>query len=507
MTHDPLFSRLLADLTHLLANRPTKARDLLIGTALCATAIAVAACGSAPGDQSAEKTGWTRQPVTVCAGGSTVKGVDVSVYQGSINWGSVKGAGYDFGIARVSDGTANPDSTFAGNWSGMKSAGVVRGAYQFFRASVDPTAQADLLLSMVGTLEAGDLAPMADVEVLDGESGATLVANLATWLNVVKAKTGRTPMIYSAPGFWDALPNTGQFASYTLVVANWGVSCPDTPTPWTSWKFWQNADNGSVPGISGAVDTDVFNGTLAELQTVGGGAPYAAAFVSQSFPLASTTMNMKAGQVVPSYIELKNVGTKAWDSKTRIGTTQPRDRVSVFADKTWVADNRPAQVTGTVAPGATYKFTFDLAAPDKDGTYDEFFGVVEEGVAWFSNPGQGGPPDDNLEVKNHRHGYGPRTDAGTKESDAGTHVSDGGTHPSDAGAVDDDSGTIGSQPPGEDGGTVTSEPDASDADGGGTSKAGSSGGCSLGATRGDAPTWALGLGLMLVAGRVARRRR
>lgn len=127
---------------------------------------------------------------------------------------------------------------------------------------------------------------------------------------------------------------------------------------------------------------------------------YGAQWVSQSFPLATTTLTMVEGQVIPSYIELKNTGSKAWDTKTRIGTTQPRDRTSVFADHTWIAPNRPAGVTsGTVAPGATYKFTFDLAAPMTPGTYDEFFGVVEEGVAWFSDPGQGGPPDNDLEVK------------------------------------------------------------------------------------------------------------
>lgn len=131
------------------------------------------------------------------------------------------------------------------------------------------------------------------------------------------------------------------------------------------------------------------------------GAPpaYAAEFVSQSFPLASTTMSMVEGEVVPSYIELKNVGTKTWDSSTRIGTTQARDRQSVFANGTWVSPIRPAAVTGTVPPGGTYKFKFDLAAPSAPGTYDEHFGVVQEGVAWFGDPGQGGPADGNLEVK------------------------------------------------------------------------------------------------------------
>ncbi len=337
----------------------------LRATVLTTTVLCVAGCGNAAPDGDAEKVGWTSQPVTVCAGGSIVQGVDVSVYQGSIDWAQVKASGRGFGIARVSDGTANPDSTFVGNWSGMKNAGMVRGAYQFFRASVDPTAQANLLLGAIGTLESGDLAPMADVEVLDGESGATLVANLATWLSVVKAKTGRTPMIYSAPGFWNALPNTGQFASDTLVVANWQVSCPDTPTPWTGWTFWQYADNGTVPGISGAVDLDEFNGTLAQLQSIGGPAPYAAQYVSQSFPLASTALTMVAGQVIPSYIELKNVGSKTWDSSTHLGTTQPRDRTSAFADSTWLGPNRPAGVKGTVPPGGTYKFEFDLRAPDE----------------------------------------------------------------------------------------------------------------------------------------------
>src|SRR5205823_13073602 len=130
------------------------------------------------------------------------------------------------------------------------------------------------------------------------------------------------------------------------------------------------------------------------LAAYGASPDYAASFVSQSFPVATTTMTMTEGQVIPSYIELKNVGAKTWDSNTRLGTTQSRDRVSKFADGTWVNDHRPSAVVGTVPPGSSYKFKFDLAAPEETGTFDEFFGVVQEGVAWFSDPGQGGPPDD-----------------------------------------------------------------------------------------------------------------
>jgi lysozyme len=462
--------------------------------------LCAAGCGGAP-DGDAEKVGWTSQPVTVCAGGSIVQGVDVSVYQGSIDWAQVKASGRGFGIARVSDGTANPDSTFAGNWSGMKAAGVVRGAYQFFRASVDPTAQANLLLNAIGTLEPGDLAPMADVEVMDGQSGATLVANLATWLSVVKAKTGRTPMIYSAPGFWDALPSTGQFASDTLVVANWQVSCPDTPTPWTGWTFWQYADNGSVPGISGAVDLDEYNGTLAQLQALGGPAPYAAEYVSQSFPLASTALTMVEGQVIPSYIELKNIGSMTWDSSTHLGTTQPRDRTSVFADSTWLAPNRPAAVKGTVPPGGTYKFQFDLQAPQKPGTYNEYFGVVEESVAWFSDPGQGGPPDNDLEVEvKVVASDGGAPDAGVVH-DAGVVRDTGVPEEPDGAVVVTDAG-----------GVPRSAEDAGDAGSWETpASSGSSGGCAVAApshdtTSGTAPS-ALALASLLALVFIRRRPR
>ncbi len=123
---------------------------------------------------------------------------------------------------------------------------------------------------------------------------------------------------------------------------------------------------------------------------------YAATFVSQSFPMASSDLKMFAGQTIPSYIELKNTGAKSWDSMTRLGTSNPRDRVSKFADSTWPSTSRAAAVSGSVKPGGTYKFTFDLHAPSTLGTYHEYWNLVEDGVAWFSD--QGGPPDTDLEA-------------------------------------------------------------------------------------------------------------
>jgi lysozyme len=386
------------------------------------------------------------------------------------------------------------DPTFGANWAGIKAAGMVRGVYQFFRASEDPTAQANIVVNAVGSIGAGDLPPVADVEVMDGESGATLVANLATWVSVIKSRLGVTPVIYSAPGFWDALPSTGQFGGDRLWVANWQVNCPDTPTPWTAWRFWQYADNGTVSGIGDAVDLDEFDGTRAELDALVGPAPYAAQYVSQSFPLATSALTMTAGQTIPSTIEMKNVGSKTWDTNTHLGTTQPRDRSSVFADSTWIGANRPAGVTGTVPPGGTFKFTFDLHAPAAPGTYYEYFNLVEDGVAWFSDPGQGGPPDNDLEVQVKVVAAPPQQDAGAPPPPP----------PVDAGAVEDDAAAP--SPPEDDAGFAPPpDDDAGEAsldDGGGVEPVGvqTDGDASLETSLGGAWAPHQGKGCAVVAG-------
>jgi hypothetical protein len=193
---------------------------------------------------------------------------------------------------------------------------------------------------------------------------------------VTKVNTNGT--IETVSGDWNGQSGTeAQFASTSHAVLN---------TPAYAGTV------GSSPGIMGMK----ISGFVAP---VGLDVPYAASYVSQSFPLASTALTMVEGQTIPSFIELKNTGTKTWDSNTRLGTTQPRDRNSVFADSSWTSPSRPSSVTGTVAPGASYKFDFALHAPDKAGTYYEYFGVVQEGVAWFSDAAQGGPADDMLEIQ------------------------------------------------------------------------------------------------------------
>jgi hypothetical protein len=178
-----------------------------------------------------------------------------------------------FGIARVSDGVNYPDSYFAGNWSGMKANGVVRGVYQFFRASEDPVAQADYLVQQVGSIGPGDLPPFADVETLDNVSIAQNVSNLQSWWNEVQTKLGITPAIYTSKRVWALLNNpTSGFSAMDLWVANWGVSSPALPPEWRDWTFWQYTDSGTVNGITGSpgVDLSYFHGSVTDLQVYSG---------------------------------------------------------------------------------------------------------------------------------------------------------------------------------------------------------------------------------------------
>lgn len=134
-----------------------------------------------------------------------------------------------------------------------------------------------------------------------------------------------------------------------------------------------------------------------------GAIPYGGSFVSQTWPLASApALQVKCGASVPAKIVLKNTGTNPWTAATHLGTTKPRDRASIFAGSDWSAPNRPAAISGTVAPDAngTFSFTFDgpTGAACVPGTYKEYFGIVQDGASWFSDAGNSGPADDQIEA-------------------------------------------------------------------------------------------------------------
>lgn len=197
----------------------------------------------------------------MCSGPETLTGVDVSYYQGTVDWKKVKAAGRSFAFVRVSDGVDHPDTKFSTNWRAMKTAGITRGFYQFFRPAKDVTAQVNLLVSKVtsaGGLKVGDLPPVLDLESTGGLAASTVVSRAKSWLAKVEAKYHVKPIIYTAAFMSEVIGEN--FAGYPLWVANYGATCPSMPSGFTDWQFWQDSDSGTVNGVTGKVDTNFFNG-------------------------------------------------------------------------------------------------------------------------------------------------------------------------------------------------------------------------------------------------------
>ena len=202
---------------------------------------------------------------TICPDGATIDGIDVSYWQGTIDWNAVANDGIEFAFIRVSDGLTYYDTQFQTNWASARNEGIVRGAYQYFRPGEDAVDQAELLLSEMGPLLSGDLPPVLDVETSAGYSSSYITAAIHDWMDTVESEIGRMPIIYTGPWFWESSVGSYDFEDYPLWVAHWFATCPDTPDQWNHWEFWQTSAHGTVSGISGAVDTDVFNGDLADL--------------------------------------------------------------------------------------------------------------------------------------------------------------------------------------------------------------------------------------------------
>ena len=223
------------------------------------------------------------------AAGTRAIGIDVSRFQKTIEWPSVAGAGIRFAFVQASRGsgadcTVKPqqcgaDPYFAANRVAAEAVGIRVGPYhRAFAAGgttadarADAVAESDVFLAAVGSLRAGELVPVIDVE--SPFSGMT-ATTLRTWVRVfvkrVNKRLGRKPMIYTNATSWSATGNTTEFAKakYPLWVAHWGVSRPSVPARnWAGrgYSVWQYTSSGNLPGISGRVDMDRLGKGLAKI--------------------------------------------------------------------------------------------------------------------------------------------------------------------------------------------------------------------------------------------------
>ena len=189
-----------------------------------------------------------------------VRGLDISHWQGRIDWQRVKDAGYVFAYIKASEALGT-DSMFRTNSLGARNAGVLWGAYHFLRPG-NTQAQVNHFLSLA---QGADLPPALDVETTDN-----FVGQAEAWLQEVEARS-TAPIIYTRRSFWDSwlnpnMPQSRNLSSrYRLWVANYEREVPLLPRNWNAWLFWQYTDKGRVLGINSNVDLNYFSGPAEQL--------------------------------------------------------------------------------------------------------------------------------------------------------------------------------------------------------------------------------------------------
>ena len=213
-------------------------------------------------------------PGAAQAGQARVPGIDVSRWQGDVDWTAVGSTNVRFVIMRstIGDTGGSPlsvDPRYGEYLAGATANGLVVGAYHrahVGRADGDAVEEADWFVDL-SRIEAGDVVPVLDIE----DPGRLGVLELQDWVRAwvtrVSARTGVRPMIYTSPYFWrTSMGDTTWFAAhgYPLWIAHWGVPEPDVPAQaWNGdgWAYWQWTSTGSVNGIDTAVDRDRFEGS------------------------------------------------------------------------------------------------------------------------------------------------------------------------------------------------------------------------------------------------------
>ncbi len=194
-----------------------------------------------------------------------IKGLDVSRYQGAVDWDRVAEEGQHFAFIKASEGREHRDIAFQANWTGSGRAGLRRGAYHYFLPHVGVEQQLSNYIDLV-KLEPGDLPPVLDVEHIGKLSGPELVAQVKEWLELAETHYGVKPILYTGLNFYNRFL-AGQFDDYPLWLARYDDRDPVTICG-RPYQFWQFTDRASMPGIVGNVDRNVFSGTLQDLQAI-----------------------------------------------------------------------------------------------------------------------------------------------------------------------------------------------------------------------------------------------
>lgn len=200
--------------------------------------------------------------------GYEIHGIDISHYQGDIDWNRLRGSSIEgcplrFIMIKSTEGSTRIDEKFFDNFMQAREYGYIRGAYHFWSNKSSARAQAYHFLNTVH-LEDGDLPPVLDVEHKPAEMDVEdFQRNVLTWLHIVEDKYHVKPIIYTYYKFKEKYLSAPVFDDYPYWIAHYYVDKVEYKGP---WKFWQHTDVGRLPGISGFVDFNIYNGSYYDMK-------------------------------------------------------------------------------------------------------------------------------------------------------------------------------------------------------------------------------------------------
>lgn len=200
--------------------------------------------------------------------GYEIHGIDISHYQGAIDWNRLQGAMIEkcpirFVVIKATEGSSKLDERFNDNFHNALEYGFIRGAYHFWSNRSTAREQAYWFLKKVH-LKSGDLPPVLDVEQKPPTmSTEDFQREVLTWLHIVEDKYHVKPILYTYYKFKMAYLSTPVFDDYPYWIAHYYVDKIDYKG---EWKFWQHTDAGRLPGIKGYVDFDLYNGSYYDLK-------------------------------------------------------------------------------------------------------------------------------------------------------------------------------------------------------------------------------------------------
>lgn len=200
--------------------------------------------------------------------GYEIHGIDISHYQGKIDWeqlknAMIKGCPVRFVIIKSTEGSSRLDKNFRENFNQARDFGFIRGVYHFWSNKSTAREQAYYFLDQVHLTD-GDLPPVLDIEHKPADKSVEdFQRDVLTWLHIVEDKYHVKPIIYTYYKFKEQYLSAPVFEDYPYWIAHYYV---DKVQYKGKWKFWQHTDVGKLPGIKGYVDFNIYNGSYYELK-------------------------------------------------------------------------------------------------------------------------------------------------------------------------------------------------------------------------------------------------